>query len=112
MSTISVTHEESQLSMQTCGACGLHCWMQDGKRLDPEQALAAVRQRLAEAPRPKGGRPRKNPDAPLRQRPSRSGPSAGASSAAADGRKALEERERLARQVLTVLHGFEVHGSG
>ncbi len=58
MSTISVTDATSELSLVSCAACSRHAWLRDGELLDREAMLAAVRDRLAEAPRPKGGRPR------------------------------------------------------
>ena len=58
MSTISVTDEATELAMVSCSSCSRHAWLQDGALLDREGMLAALKQRIAEAPKPKGGRPK------------------------------------------------------
>ncbi len=66
MSTISVTDAATELSLLSCAACSRHAWLQDGALLDRDGMLAAVKQRLAEAPRPKGGRPKGSGKKPAR----------------------------------------------
>ena len=58
MSTISVTDEATELAMLSCSSCSRHAWLQDGTLLDREGMLVALKQRIAEAPKPKGGRPK------------------------------------------------------
>ena len=58
MSTISVTDAVTELSLVSCSSCSRHAWLKDGALLDREGMLDAVRERLAEVPRPRGGRPK------------------------------------------------------
>ena len=58
ISTISVTDEATELAMLSCSSCSRHAWLQDGVLLDREGMLVALKQRIAEAPKPKGGRPK------------------------------------------------------
>lgn len=58
MSTISVTDEATELAMLSCSSCSQHAWLQDGVLLDRDGMLVALKQRIAEAPKPKGGRPK------------------------------------------------------
>ena len=95
MSTISVTDAATELSLLSCSSCSRHAWLRDGELLDREGMLEAVKQRVAEAPRPKGGRPKG------------SGRKA-APAAPAAARAAAEER---AREVRGLLSGFQVHGT-
>ena len=104
MSTISVTETATttttELSLLSCSSCSRHAWLQDGELLDREGMLAAVKQRLAEAPRPKGGRPKgsgKKPAAAPRVPSARSSQD--------------DDAARRAREVRQLLSGFTVHGS-
>ncbi|MCW2713941.1 MAG: hypothetical protein JWN88_988 [Frankiales bacterium] len=58
MSTISVTDAVTELALLSCSSCSRHAWLKDGELLDREGMLSAVRQRIAEVPRPRGGRPK------------------------------------------------------
>ncbi len=72
MSLISVTDEQSSLALVSCSSCARHGWVRDGVLLDRDEMLVAMKERIAEAPRPQGGRPRRNPEAaPRRTRPAR-----------------------------------------
>jgi hypothetical protein len=104
MSLISVTDAESSLALMSCSACARHAWMRDGVLLDREQMLAAMKQRIAEAPRPQGGRPRRNPEAPARR------PRAPRAAAPVED-PAAAERLRRVQEMQAMLRGFEVHGS-
>lgn len=100
MSTISVTETAtatvSELSLLSCSSCSRHAWLQDGVLLDRDGMLAAVKARIAEAPRPRGGRPKgsgRRPAAPAAPRPE-------------------DEVVRRAREMRALLSGFTVHGTG
>lgn len=58
MSTISVTDAATELALLSCSSCSRHAWLKDGELLDRAGMLAAVKERLAEVPRPRGGRPK------------------------------------------------------
>lgn len=105
MSLISVTDAESSLALVSCSSCARHAWLRDGVLLDREEMLDAMKQRIAEAPRPQGGRPRRNPDAPARPRR----PARAAAAPAPDPVEA--ERLRRVQEMQAMLSGFEVHGS-
>jgi ribosomal protein L19E len=100
MSTISVTETgsatASELSLLSCSSCSRHAWLQDGALLDRDGMLAAVRARLAEAPRPKGGRPKG------------SGKKRQPAPAAAP---VEDDATRRAREMRALLSGFTVHGT-
>lgn len=107
MSTISVTETvtetsavgaTTELTLLSCSSCSRHAWLQDGALLDRDGMLAAVRARLAEAPRPKGGRPKG------------SGRKSAAPAAPA-ARRVEDDSARRAREVRALLQGFTVHGS-
>jgi hypothetical protein len=104
MSTISVTETGTEsgtstteeLSLLSCSSCSRHAWLQDGQLLDREGMLAAVRARLEEAPRPKGGRPK----------------GSGRKGVAAPKPEPVEDDAvRRAREVRALLSGFTVHGT-
>lgn len=96
MSTISVTEDATELSLLSCASCSRHAWLQDGALLDRDQMLAAVRERLAVAPRPKGGRPK----------------GSGRKSAAATAVPAprTEPDAQRTREIRQMLQGFRVLG--
>ena len=98
MSTISVTDASATLALVSCSACSTHAWVRDGELLDREGMLAAVRERLAEAPRPKGGRPRGS--GTRRTAPARA--------SVTDLQQA--ERLRRAQEMRGMLRGFSVLG--
>lgn len=104
MSTISVTETGTEsgtstteeLTLLSCSSCSRHAWLQDGQLLDREGMLAAVRARLKEAPRPKGGRPK----------------GSGRKGAATPKPVPVEDDAvRRAREVRALLSGFTVHGT-
>lgn len=102
MSTISVTDAATELSLLSCSSCSRHAWLKDGELLDRDGMLAAVRERLAEAPRPKGGRPKG------------SGKKSGAAAAAVPSPRppaapSSADAER-ARDMRNMLSGFRVLG--
>lgn len=101
MSTISVTDAATELSLLSCSACGRHAWLKDGELLDREGMLAAVRQRLAEAPRPKGGRPKGSG----KKAPAVPAPRAAAPAPARDAASAAR-----AADMRNLLSGFRVLG--
>jgi len=98
MSTISVTQTAtataSSLTLLSCSSCSRHAWLQDGELLDRERMLAAVKARLAEAPRPRGGRPRGSGRKP-----------------APVAAPVENDAVRRAREVRALLQGFTVHGA-
>lgn len=97
MSTISVTDAVTELSLLSCSSCSRHAWLKDGVLLDREGMLAAVKERLAEAPRPKGGRPKGSG-----KKPARTAAPVPAPRAAADAERA--------RDMKAMLSGFRVLG--
>ncbi len=97
MSTISVTDAATELSLLSCSACSRHAWLQNGVLLDRDGMLAAVRQRLAEAPRPKGGRPK---GSGRKAAPAVPSPRSGADVTDVD----------RSREMRSMLSGFQVHG--
>ena len=98
MSTISVTDAVTELSLVSCASCSRHAWLKDGVLLDREGMLAAVKERLAEAPRPKGGRPKGSGKKPART-----------PAAPVPAPRAAAEAER-ARDMKAMLSGFRVFG--
>lgn len=106
MSTISVTETGTEsgisttqeLTLLSCSSCSRHAWLQDGRLLDREGMLAAVRARLEEAPRPKGGRPKGS---------GRKGSTAPKPAAV----PVEDDAVRRAREVRALLSGFTVHGT-
>ncbi|MGB8649062.1 MAG: hypothetical protein WCD35_00225 [Mycobacteriales bacterium] len=88
MSAIQVTATESgpSLALYSCAACGRHVWERDGKLVERDEVLGAVKERAAEA-RPRG--------IPLPRPPRNVAPQRAAVPS--------DVRERLAR--------FQVHGS-
>ena len=98
MSSISVTDEATELAMVSCSSCSRHAWLQDGALLDREGMLAALKQRIAEAPKPKGGRPKG------------SGKKQQAAAAVVPAPRADAAADR-ARDMRAMLSGFRVHGS-
>ncbi len=96
MSTISVTDAATELALVSCSACSRHAWLKDGELLDREGMLAAVRQRLAEVPRPRGGRPK--------------GSGKKAAPAAVPATRVEDETVQRAREMRGMLSGFRVLG--
>jgi hypothetical protein len=88
-----VTETVSELSLLSCSSCSRHAWLQDGVLLDREGMLAAVKARLAVAPRPRGGRPK------------------GSGRKAAPAPRVEDEAVRKAREMRALLSGFTVHGT-
>ncbi|MCU1692050.1 MAG: hypothetical protein JWM64_1141 [Frankiales bacterium] len=92
MSTISVTDAVTELSLVSCSSCSRHAWLKDGELLDREGMLAAVRERLAEVPRPRGGRPK------------------GSGKKAAPAPRVEDVSAQRAREMRGMLSGFRVLG--
>lgn len=98
MGAISVTEQAEttvdEVSLLSCSSCSRHAWLQDGVLLDRDGMLAAVKARIAVAPRPRGGRPkgsgRKTP---------------------APAPRAEDEAVLKAREMRALLSGFTVHGT-
>lgn len=97
MSSIAVTDEATELAMVSCSSCSRHAWLQDGALLDREGMLAALKQRIAEAPKPKGGRPKG------------SGKKQAAAAAAVPAPRSDPSADR-ARDMRAMLSGFRVLG--
>jgi hypothetical protein len=106
MSAISVTDAATELALLSCSACSRHAWLKDGVLLDREGMLDAVRERLAEVPRPRGGRPKgsgkKAVPAPRSATP--------APRPAAPAPSASEVAAERARDMRSMLSGFRVLG--
>lgn len=97
MSTISVTETSTELALLSCSSCSRHAWLQDGRLLDRDGMLEAVKARLAVAPRPKGGRPKGSGRKNVVAVPAARAPE--------------DDSTRRAREVRALLSGFTVHGS-
>lgn len=97
MSTISVTDADSELSLVSCSSCSRHAWVRDGQLLDRDEMLAVVRQRLAEVPRPRGGRPK--------------GSGARQPARAEVDPVVQQARQRRVEEMRAMLQGFAVHRS-